>query len=119
MKWFTQFVDYSFYKLHREQEIERLYNVVSIETLFSTWNSVMFEYEVKDKKILRIFENDIDDFIFRLDFYNFLWLQNDIHEQLIKKYQYDTKRFLLKRKRRFNRTMKQFWLYDWIIRILN
>ena len=117
MKWFTQFIDYMFYHLHREKEVERLYNIVNIEVLFSAWHRTIHEYKVKDRKILRIFENDIDDFIFKIDFYNFLWLSSDIQDELIEKYQYNTKRFEKKRKKYFNKMIKRFWFFDLIIKI--
>jgi hypothetical protein len=117
MKWFFQFIDYAFYRLHRPDKTERLYNVVDIEVIFSAWNRIKYEYKITDKKILRIFENDLDDFIFKTDFYNFFALTNDIHDRLIEKYNYNTKRFEKKRLNNFRNTGRRFWVFDFIIKI--
>lgn len=118
MRLLKQFVDYAFYNLHRKNEIEKLYNVVDIEVLFGAWHSMKYDYGITDKKILGIIENDINDFVFKMDFYNFFISANDIHDYLIVKYQYDTRWFEKKRKKELNKINKRLKLFDWVIGFL-
>lgn len=117
MRWLNQFVDYAYFHIHKEKRHERLYNIVNIETLLSTWHTAVYEYKITDKKVLSILEHDIDDFIFNIDFYNYLWLSKHLQDHLIEKYQYNTKRFEQRRKKHYKTLTRRFRLFDAIIRL--
>jgi hypothetical protein len=117
MKWFTQFIDYSFHRLHKENDIERLYNIVNVEVLFKTWHEVVYEYKITDRKILRIFERDIDDFIFKMDFFTFLGFSDYVQEHLIEKYLYNTEGFEERRRNHYKTLYRRFFIFDLVIRL--
>jgi hypothetical protein len=122
VNWFKDFIDYAFYHIHKDtdkdKDFERLYNVVDIELLFITWNRCVYDYKINDKYILSIYENDINDFIFKSDFYNFLWLSNGIQDYLIEKYHYNMKPFLHKREKHNQALAREFKVFNFILNIL-